>query len=303
MADAHGSGPCGRKSLRVQLPFRPFLFFGLQNMRKYTTYRRSVPASRRRTVSRGSRTFSFFKTILLFSLFIVLLGGAYLGLHKGYGAFMQSSHGKWQVKKVVVDVLGDSLQKEIMQRVLPYQGKVFSLKDAYALRTELISKYPMLRDLSVKRGMLNGTLTVTAKRREPVAQFKLLNGTVKYVDKDSTVYADASFLSAQDIPTVELVGSVPDKLDSGFTDLVQNALQLDKQLKFESLRLDLNENTVVMVLPEQTVLNFGPARQLKQKAQRASQILSFAREHYTGPYQLNFHFFEDGKVFLTHAPN
>ncbi len=31
LADAYGSGPYGRKSLRVQLPFRPFYFLVLQH--------------------------------------------------------------------------------------------------------------------------------------------------------------------------------------------------------------------------------------------------------------------------------
>lgn len=303
MADAHGSGPCGRKSLRVQLPFRPFLFFGLQDMRKYTTYRRSAPTSRRRSTVRGRNTFSFFKSLFTFALLLVLGAGLYLGLHKGYDAFMQSSHGKWQVKNITVEGVTGLLQKEITQQLLPYQNKTFSLKDSYTLRSALVAKYPMLKDLSVKRGLLSGTLSVSAKMREPVAQFKLADGTVKYLDKDSTVYADANPTLSQDVPTVELVGAVPERVEGGFTDLVQSALQLDKRLNFQTLRLDLNENTVTMILPDQTVLNLGRARQLKEKAQRASQILSFAREHYAQPYALDFRFFDEGKVFLTRRAN
>ena len=252
---------------------------------------------------RGRNTFSFFKSLFTIALLLVLGCGLYLGLHKGYDAFMQSAHGKWHAKNVAVEGISGLLQKELTQQLLPYQEKPFSLKDSYNLRSELIAKYPMLKDLSVKRGLLSGTLTVSAKMREPIAQFKLPDGTVKYLDKDSTVYADTNPTLPQEVPTVELIGAVPEKVEGGFTDLVQSALQLDKRLNFQTLRLDLNENTVTMILPDQTVLDFGKAQQLKEKAQRASQILSFAREHYTQPYTLNFRFFDDGKVFLTRSAN
>lgn len=268
-------------------------------MRKYTTYRRCAPA-RKRYTARGSKTFSFFKFVFCVLLIGVLGGGIYVGLHKGYTAFMQADLSKWQVKNTVVSGLGGALQKEIETYAQTFQGRQFTAKDAYNLRMELAQKYPMLKEIAVTRKMLGGTLKIAAKMREPVAQFKLPDATVKYVDKDSTVYADAQVHA---VPSVELIGEVPEKLRPDFIELVQSTLRLDKQLDFQTLRMNLTENTVMMVLPDQTVLNFGPAQQLKQKAQRAVQVLGFAREHYKGPYQLDFRFFDEGKVFLTHRSN
>ena len=226
-----------------------------------------------------------------------------MGLHKSYEKFMESGYGKWQVKNVSVEGVKGLLQTDITRRVLPYEGKPFSLKDSHALRGELVANYPMLKDIAVKRGLINGTLTVSAKMREPVAQFKLENGNIKYLDKDSTVYDDNNPTLPQGVPTVEIIGKVPGKVGGDFVDLVQSALELDKQLAFETLRLNLQENTVTMILPDHTVLNFGKAQQLKQKAQRASQVLAFARAHFTAPYGLDFRFFDEGKVFLTRSEN
>ncbi len=268
-------------------------------MRKYTTYRRCAP-TRKKYSSRGAKTFSFFKFIFCVLLVVVLGGGIYVGLHKGYTAFMQADLSNWQVKNTAVTGIGGALQKEVEAYVQTFQGRQFAAKDAYNLRMELTQKYPMLKEIAVTRKMLGGTLKIAAKMREPVAQFKLPDASVKYVDKDSTVYTD---VQVHAVPSVELIGEVPEKLRPDFIELVQSTLRLDKQLDFQTLRMNLTENTVMMVLPDQTVLDFGPAQQLKQKAQRAVQVLGFAREHYKGPYQLNFRFFDEGKVFLTHKSN
>ena len=268
-------------------------------MRKYTTYRRCAP-TRKRYTARSPKIFPFLKFVFCVILIGVLVGGIYVGLHKGYAAFMQTDVSNWKVKNTFVGGMNGALQKEIETYAQTFQGSPFTAKDAYNLRMELTQKYPMLKDIAVTRKLVSGTLKIVAKMREPVAQFKLPDGTVKYVDKDSNVYTDTQ---AHAVASVELIGQVPEKLRPDFIDLVQSTLRLDKQLDFQTLRMNLTENTVMMVLPDQTVLDFGPAQQLKQKAQRAVQVLHFAREHYKGPYQLNFRFFDKGKVFLTHPSN
>lgn len=272
-------------------------------MRKYNTYRRSAPTYRGKSRLRTKRTFSFFKSLFVLVLISVLGVGAYVGLHAGYTSFLQSDLSHWHAKKIAVEGLEGRLQQEIATLAQPYKDQQFSVKDAYNFRSELVKKYPMLSAISVKRELLSGTLKIHARLREPVAQFRLSDGTVKYVDKDSTIYDDPYVVLDKEIPSVELIGKIPEKLRSDFVDLVQSTLQLDKQLKFDTLRMNLADNTVMMILPDKTVLEFAQANQLKQKAKRASQILSFARAHYAGPYQLDFRFFDEGKVFLTRKPN
>jgi hypothetical protein len=52
-------------------------------------------------------------------------------------------------------------------------------------------------------------------------------------------------------------------------------------------------------MPDGCRIDFGPAQHLKQKAERAAHLMALAREKYTGPFVLNFQFYDEGKVFLT----
>ena len=98
---------------------------------------------------------------------------------------------------------------------------------------------------------------------------------------------------------IELViGKVPEKLSAEFIELVESILKLRKELNFAFLRMNMTDNTVKMYMPDESVIDFGQARQLKKKADRAAQILALAREKYPAPFTLDFRFFENGKVFL-----
>lgn len=271
-------------------------------MKQYGYYRPSSKTlSKKRKVSRGKPSFFIFKAFFLLILLGAVLFGGYLALTKGYAAFKKSDVANWSVKKIDISGMTGLIHKEIAAQTSAYQGKRFGMKDSIALRADLVKKYPMLKDVSVTRGLFSGTLKISADLREPIAQFKLPDNSVKYVDKDSTVYSDPNPTLAQSVPVVEIVGEVPSKLKPDFIDLVQSTLKLDKKLNFETLRMNLAQNTVTMILPDKSVLHFGKAERLKQKAQRASQIMAFAREHYKGPVTLNFAFFDEGKVFLTQS--
>lgn len=295
MADAHGSGPCGRKSLRVQLPFRPFFLFGFKHMKKYDYYRPSSFVSKRTPRRRGKGLKRF--SVILFSLFI--LAAVCIGLSKGYKAYASSDLSNWQPKKLEVRGVDGALYKELQTLGKSKLNKPFTAKQAADLQEQLVKKYPMLRDVNVSRGLFSGALKIAVERRAPVAKFILPGGNVRYIDNDSTVYADNSAVLENPVPFVELEGKVPDKLSGEFVELVQNTLRLEKELSFAFLRFNLTKDAVSMHMPDGTVIEFGPARQLKEKSRRAAQIIDWCRQNEKGPQKMDFRFFENGQVFLT----
>lgn len=295
MADAHGSGPCGRKSLRVQLPFRPFFFFGFKHMKKYDYYRPSSFVRKRTPRRRGKGLKLFF--ILLFSLFI--LTAVCIGLSKGYKAYASSDLSNWQPKTLEVRGVEGELYKELQTLGQSKLNKPFTLKQAAALKEQLVKKYPMLREIDVSRGLFSGALKIKVQRRTPVAKFVLPGGAVRYIDSDSTVYTDDSAVFETPVPFVELEGTVPEKLSGEFVELVQNTLRLEKELSFAFLRFNLTKNEVSMHMPDGTIIEFGQARQLKDKSRRAAQIIDWCRRNEKGPQKMDFRFFENGQVFLT----
>ena len=227
-----------------------------------------------------------------------LIGGAGWGLVKGYRVLRQARLSDWHVKSVVVAGVTGDLHKALMTLASPYQSQPFTIKDAVALRDKVRKNYPMLKDVSVKRGLLSGKLTVSAKHRTPLAKFIRPDEKTQYIDADSSIYTDPHPDLLNPIPTVEVTGEVPEKLNPEFVDLVESTLKLNKDLKFVLLRMNLTDNTVQMHLPDGDEINFGPAVNLKKKAVRAAQIIAVARGKYPSPYVLDFRFFDEGKVFL-----
>ncbi len=266
-------------------------------MRKYGYNRPSATlCTRRRTVRKKKPSF-FFKFFLYLFVLVGIGWGGFVGAHYGYRVIKNAQLTDWHVKSVAVSGVNGDVEKEIFTRAAEMEGKPFSFADAQRLQREFEKKYPMLHDIDVSRGMLSGKLKISAQLRKPIARLITTDHTHQYIDAESVVYTQEE--EVENVPHVSLVGEVPDKLPASFVDLIQNALKLKKSLPFDGLEFDLQQNTIRMHLPDQSIIWFGSAQQLKQKAQRAAQIMDIVKEKYQKPVMVNFEFFEQGKVFLT----
>lgn len=228
---------------------------------------------------------------------------AYAAFSKAYAVLSAKGVSSWQPKEAVVSGVEGSFKRELSALAAPALNKPFSVKDAVTLRTEIVKKYPMLADVSVKRGLLSGALKISASRRVPVAKFVLPDDSVRFIDADSVVYADPNPDKLITVPFVELEGPTPEKLSGEFVDLVKSTLSLSKDLNFAFLRFNLEQNTVTMYMPDGSVIDFGAAKKLKQKAAKAARIMAWSREHQPGPRHIDFAFFDDGKVFSRQISN
>lgn len=272
-------------------------------MKTRNYYRPSTVVLRKnkRVARRKSGTRFFLKFFILLALAAGVVWGGWCGISTVYRLAVEARVSDWHVKTVVVEGVSGDLHKKLTALAAPYQHKPFTIQEAVALRRTVIKQYTMLKDVSVKRGLISGKLTLHAVHRTPLAKFVRPDGSTEYIDADSTVYADPHPNVLTPVPSVELEGQVPEKLSTEFIDLVESTLKLNKELNFAFLRMNLTENTVKMYLPDESMIDFGPAEQLKKKAARAAQIVALARQKYKAPFVLNFQFFQNGKVFLTQA--
>ena len=254
---------------------------------------------KKRVVRRKKGTRFLLKIFLLLLGLLFIIAGGRLAVTKGYQLLTRTNLSSWHVKKVTLSGVAEPLYSQVLSQMQPYTGQPLSAQQAGALRQTLMQQYPTLKQVRVKRGLLSGTLTVSAQRGTAIAQFKTPDGRIRYIDADSTVYTDTQPADTSSVLLLELEGPVPDKLNTEFVELVQSALKLRKELDFAFLRLNVADNTVKMYMPDGSVIDFGTAVRLKKKAARAAQIMALAREKYPAPFVLNFRFFENGKVFLT----
>lgn len=296
MADAHGSGPCGRKSLRVQLPFRPFLFSG-SIMKKYDYYRPTVTVAKKKKI-RKTISFSFLKPLIWLLLLAALgVAGYHFGL-KAYRGLAALRVGTWTASQALVSGAEGTLAKELQTIANSKVGNPFSIQDAVRLQKEISEKYPYLCNVQVKRGLMSGKLKVSVDNRTPLAKFISTDEQEKLIDADGVIYQDPRSNPLRTVTAVELEGAAPSKLDKEWTDLIKSSLKLKKQLDFTVLKLNLTENTVEMKLPDTSVIRFGQAKNLRQKVYRAAQIESSTKEKQMAAHELDFTYFDEGKVFL-----
>ena len=302
MADAYGSGPYGRKSLRVQLPFRPFLFFTGRYMRKYNRYHSAtVPlAARKRPLRRKKRSYFFFRFFLLAMLAGIIGTGVWLGLSKVYEAVSQAHIVKWQAKIVEVSGVEGPLLEQISAVVKPYQGTAFSSAQAGVLRTQLQTEFPMLAQVSVERGLLSGKLKVGVSPHTPVAALYMPDKAVKYLSRNQVIYEDTEALCVSgDLVRVDITGDAAEQAPDRFAEEVYGVIKLREKLLFSALQLDLTTDTLSMTLPDKSEINLGPVARVKEKISRAAEIIGQVKAQDGGPVRLDFTFFEYGQVFLT----
>lgn len=268
-------------------------------MKKYDYYRPSASSLGRKKKVRKKYSLSSLKPLLLFLFFVALCFAGYVGLSKTYQSFSASRLGKWSPKSISVSGVDGDLAKQLQAAGKTKLEKTFSIADASAFEKELSQKYPQLQRVNITRGLWSGKLKIAAKRRQAVAKFVLPNGAVRFIDEDSTVYTDPNPDPLSQVPFVELEGNVPAKLGAEFVELVQSTLKLKDQLDFAFLRFNTDKDTVKMYLPDDSIINFGPAKNLRAKASRAAQIEELcAKRNMPVPHELDFTYFDDGKVFL-----
>lgn len=271
-------------------------------MSKYNRFPTSTArvSVNRRPLRRKKRPYFFFRFVLLLLAVGISAAGAWLALSKGYEALSQAEITDWHVRQVEVKGLDGALFERVSALCSPFQGGAFSAQQTAQLRKQIETDFPMLTGVSVSRKLLSGKLSVSARARKPVAQLMLPDGSVRYLDEASTVYEDTEFLSAAgDLIRIELSGEVPAQADESFVGMVRSIVRLKKNLPFSSLRWDMATNSVTMTLPDKSEIFFGQASNLKNKTQRAADIVEYAREHIQKPIRLDFSLFEYGKVFLT----
>ena len=269
-------------------------------MRKYGYKRPSTTLYvRKRRPVRTKKPSFFFKFLSRFLLVAVLAVGLFFGARYVWRVFSQAQFTNWHAKTVVVSGISGAREQEIQKTASAFIGKPFSMTQAEQLERQFAKAYPMLAGFSVSRGLITGKLKISARPRKAVAQFVLPDHSFKYLDSSSTVYEDPQ--GPQNLLQIELSGEVPDKLPSSFVEWKEDLLKLKKVLPFEALQVTMPATTVTMRLTDQSLISFGSAERLKEKAARAGQILDSARQNYDAPFVMNFAYFDQGKVFLTHS--
>ena len=267
-------------------------------MKKYDYYRPAANSLGRKKKIRKQTSLSFFKSIAFFLVFIGLCFAAYVGVSKAYQAFSASRLGRWRPSAVVLSGVEGTLKKQIQKETDSLINKDFSVSNAVSLQSRLLKKYPQFRHISVKRGLFSGKLKITLTRRQPIAKFVLADQSLRFIDQDSNVYTDPEPKDPSSVPLVELDGVIPQNLGKEFVELVETSLKLKDQLNFAFFHYNPAADTMHMHMPDGCIINFGPAKNLRQKARRAAQIEEIAKEGYPHPHELDFAYFDDGKVFL-----
>ena len=274
-------------------------------MKMRNSYRKAaVSFHRKNKTARSSSGVRFFlRRCTGWILLIMLATLLAMGLTKGSRYLLQAARTHWPVRHIITQNIPEEFRTPLTALAQPYENQPFTKQEALSLRKQIEQNYPMLTQIRLKRSLFSGKLTVSAVRRSPIAQLIFPDKNTNYIDLDGFIYSDPSLQVTTSLPRVELEGKLPSASHTELADLIQGVLTLQEDLPFSFLRMDVTHNTVVLYMPDGCRIDFGPAQHLKQKAERAAQLMTLARGKYASPFMLNFQFYEEGKVFLAQQPH
>ncbi|MGB2579009.1 cell division septal protein FtsQ [Elusimicrobium simillimum] len=219
-------------------------------------------------------------------------------------AFQVEGYSGWTYKTAQITGVDNTKQKDILAAINIQTGQRVSTEDAKALQKRLALKFPELKNVRVKRGLFSGKLRVSAAPRSINAILLGPSSSVRYVlDSEGVIYPVYGEENLSSYPTVLITaageGAAPvQKVSKEFVQLVNAVNALKKSIDFTTLVLDENGTNAKLLLADNSVIDFGAPTDLAKKAKTSSKILEYSKARVKAPYEINFEYFSNGKVYL-----
>lgn len=304
MADAYGSGPYVRKDLRVQIPFRPFIFSrnpqtAAAGVKMYTVNKN---ARKRFTPIRSKRQKALrLRRFIIILVSIVLLAGAFFALKKAAGLIFNAetrpSWLVWHVKKINISGEEGDIVYDVEKYISFNEGDAVTRADASGLERILSRNLKELKSVSVWRNFFNGNLNIKIKKHMPFARLKTPSKTY-LIEEGGLVFNDDKTPVNPPLFEVSVQGQIKGELlPKEFVELIK-ALKASAVLDIKEVSVDLEDYSFNLKL-KSGFADMGGIKDGPKKLGRLKSVLAEAqRRGFKEPYDINFNYFDDGKIYL-----
>ncbi|WP_424244743.1 cell division septal protein FtsQ [Elusimicrobium posterum] len=212
--------------------------------------------------------------------------------------FQENGYSAWNFKTVEVSGLAPEETKAVLDQILFSPGQSVSTEDCKKLAQDLASKIINIKDIRVKRGLFSGKLRISAKPRVAVGQLATLSAIKQGFDDDGVIYPIPADSKLPFIIIRDDEGKVPQKVSKEIVQLVDAVKVFERELGFSNLTVDKDAKNARIFSEDKTEIVLGPSVNFEAQAKAASKILKYTQGRYKKPFELNFEYFSDGKVYL-----
>ena len=239
------------------------------------------------------------KKILFAVLIIALFGLAAAGFSKLSAVFFAAN---WRLKEVKISGGDAGARYEVYKYVGFETGDAVTARDAANLQAMLKVNIKQISEVKVRRGFFDKELKITIKKQPPVARIIRESGAF-YLAPAGIFFTDAEFKEIRALLPVYL----KDKTNSDFlpqelVELIQ-ALAALKDPRITAAAVDMDAKVFfVQADGEAAFADMGGFEAWGRKLKTLARIMQSAREKkLKQPYDINFKYFEDGKIYLKQA--
>ena len=249
--------------------------------------------ARKRKKLRIKRFFLAF-TICLF-LFL-----CFWSLKKGFEYIFEHKNQwfTWKAKAFVIEAEDDFTKEQIKDLLSFRENTLISGEDAKNLQNTLQTKLNQIQKVQVKRGFFSKKLYIKTKNYEVLS--KLQNKDNSYLLSTTGVLFNYDRAA---IPPQVLQLKTDEEIKSEF--LPQELVKLLKDVSQSSLKdiayveVSLKKETFKLIFTDGTVVSMGSFDAYNDKILALKDIIDISQKKgIKGPYNINFNYFNKGKIYL-----
>lgn len=204
---------------------------------------------------------------------------------------------QWHVKKVNISAEDETLSEEILKYVTFKQGDAVSYLDCSALEEMLQDNMKELKKVSVWRNYFNGDLNIKIKKHEPFARIKTEKKNYLAAE-NGLIFNEEKSPRDDSLLEIKTLGEIKGEfLPKEFVELVK-AVKNETDLAVEEFTVDLGRSSFGLKL-EGASADMGGLKGGAEKIKVLKRIIAeSSRRGFKEPFEINFNYFGDGKVYL-----
>lgn len=263
---------------------------------------RKKKSARRFAPIRGKRekALRIKRIILTLSAFAVILA-IFFALNKAadmiFDAKSRPQWLQWHVEKINISGEEGAIAEEVGKYITFKKGDAVSYSDCTALEGLLENNLKELKKVSVWRNYFTGDLNIKIRKREPFARIEGEKKSYLFAE-NGLVFNDDKSPQYASLLAVKAEGEIKDEfLPKEFVELVK-AVKAETGLPVEEFTVNMDSSVFSLRL-KGAYADMGGLKDGAAKIKVLKRIMAeSSRRGFKGPFEINFNYFGDGKVYL-----
>lgn len=238
-------------------------------------------------------------------IFLLLLPFIAVGLYFGVTAAAGWAHTlktpswlEWRLKTIKISAPSHAGAAAAAKYINLQAGAPLKHAQVVMLEDMLRENLKEMEKITVRRNFFNGELKISLKPRAPIAKLNQ-NGAALFIDGFGAIFPMESAPPSSDILVLNVNGEIKDDLLPQELVKLLKALNAARALGFNEIIIDADKRLFTFTTFRGARVYMGGFENAERKLALVDTILKAAlRKNISTPCEINFTYFNDGKVYL-----